>query len=481
MRIDEYAGYDGLGLAALVKSGEVAPAELIEAALAAAEVANPALRAVVQTYPDAASSTPLGLDGPFAGVPTMLKDLFHGRAGWECGNGSRLCEGWIVPATDEFPHRLMTSGLVPVGRTTTSELGLLGTTETLAAGRTATPWSGDHMAGGSSGGSGAVVAAGIVPLATASDGGGSIRIPASACGVVGLKPSRGRVTWGLGTAEPLLGWAVRFMMTRSVRDSAAALDVLSRPFRGDPFHVQSPDRPFVAEIGAPVEPLRVAWWARPWSGHHTHEEVASATRRAADMLEALGHEVEEATPAIDWERFLAAMTDVWTATTAHSVDGFAHFLHRPVDESTLESPTLAMVRYGREVGGQRLLDALTTAADLRTVMAEFFSRYDVLLTPTLGALPAPLGEYDPHALTHPRDTFGGWAQLESFLPIINATGQPAISLPLYTSSTGLPIGMQLVGRLGEESLLLRLSASLEEAAPWSSRRPPLHVANLQPS
>ena len=448
--------------------------ELVAAAVDAAANVNPHLGAVVQTYPERIGAVPQ--DGPFAGVPTMVKDLFHGEEGWECGNGSRLSAGWHVAWGDEFTARLHRAGLIPMGRSTTSEFGLLGTTETIAAGQTCSPWSGDVMAGGSSGGAGAVVGAGIVPIAGASDGGGSIRIPAAACGVVGLKPSRGRVPWGPYAGEPLLGWAVHFVTTRSVRDTAAMLDALGGPMSGDPFVLPAPQRPYVTEVGAPVERLRIAYWAQPWSGHPGDAEVAAATQAIAALLSEMGHDVEHARPASNWESFLSSMTDIWSTTTAHTVDGFAQSLDRPADDSTLEGPTLASVRYGRTVSSRRLLDAMDQVNVVARAMGRFFGEYDVLLTPTLGALPAKLGEYDPYADTPPQETFANWSHLESFLPVFNATGQPAISLPLAMSASGLPIGVQLVGRFGAEDLLLRLSAALEEARPWAGRIPPIHAS-----
>lgn len=474
MRLDEYATYDGLGLAALVRRRAVTSSELVACALAAVEAVNPSLGAVVRTYPERVDAVPSA--GPFAGVPTMLKDLFHGEPGWECGNGSRLARNWTVSRADEFTLRMHRAGLIPMGRTTTSEFGLLGTTETVADGPTCSPWAHDVMAGGSSGGAGAVVGAGVVPLAGASDGGGSIRIPASACGVVGLKPSRGRVPWGPFAGEPLLGWAVHFVTTRTVRDTAAALDALAGPMAGDPFVPAAPQRPYLAEVGAPVERLRVAYWAQPWSGHPGDAEVAAATEQVAGLLERMGHEVVHARPTFDWESFLHAMTDIWSATTAHNVDGFAQTLDRPVDAETLEGPTLASVRYGRTVTSHRLLAAMDHVNTIARTVGGFFCDHDVLLTPTLGALPAALGEYDAQAPTPPHETFGAWSHLESFLPLFNATGQPAVSLPLCTASGGLPIGMQLVGRYGAEPLLLRLSATLEEAMPWAQRVPLTHVA-----
>ena len=473
MRLDEYGNYDAVGLSELVASGQVTPAELQDLAVQGHEQAHPLINAVVDAAPVAADA--LAASGPLAGVPTMVKDLFHGQAGLTCGNGSRLSEGWQVAHPTQIYARAAAAGMTSIGRTTTSEFGIMGTTETIAQGITRSPWSVDHMAGGSSGGAGAVVGAGVVPVALASDGGGSIRIPASACGVVGLKPSRGRVPWGLHLKEPLMGWAVQFATTRTIRDAAVLLDVLGGPALGDAEGVPRPDVPFAESYRLPQEGLRIAWWSHPWSGHDPDPVVVDATAATAALLENMGHHVEAATPTFSWEHYLQAMTDVWAATNAHTIDGFAAVLGRDVDESTVEGATLEMVRYGRAVTAQQLLNAIDVETSLTYLMTEFFSRYDVLLTPTLGAQLPPVGEYDPYALTSPRDTFATWSRWESFLPVFNTTGQPAISLPLHQSPDGLPIGMQLVAGVGQEALLLSLSASLEQALPWAQRRPPAYV------
>jgi amidase len=367
--------------------------------------------------------------------------------------------------------------MVNMGRTTTSEFGILGTTETLAAGTTCTPWSAEHSAGGSSGGAAAAVGSGIVPVASASDGGGSIRIPAASCGVVGLKTSRGRVTWGPQIAEALAGWAVHFMVSRSVRDTAALLDSLSGPAYGDPFVIPGPDRPFLSEVGATVEPLRIAYWSAPWSGEDADPEVVAATEKTAQLLESMGHHVEEATPEFEWEPFLKAMTDVWAADNAHTVDGLAAYLGIAPGPDNLEGSTLAAVEYGRTVTAGQLLDAMGQANTHSRTMGWFFSSHDVLLTPTLGRQVAQLGRYDPKSPIELSQTFQMWSAWESFLPVFNATGQPAISLPLHQGESGLPIAMQLVGGFGQESLLVRLASQLEQALPWQTRIPPIHASH----
>lgn len=481
MDLAEYARLDAVALAGLVARRETTAAELAALALAAAERVGPELNAVVETWTPgepgpgaAAPNAPAA--GPLGGVPVLLKDLFHGEAGRTCENGSRLTAGRIAPMEAEATLRLRRAGMVPVGRTTTSEFGILGSTETLACGRTCSPWSAERMAGGSSGGSGAAVGAGIVPIATASDGGGSIRIPAASCGTVGLKPTRGRVTWGPGSGDPLFGWAVNFVCTRSVRDTAAALDVLAGPLAGDPSAAPPPSRPFADEVGADPGCVRIAVSRRGWSGRTVHPEVAAACDATAGLLADLGHDVREADPGLEWEPFLDAMTALWSADTAHTIDSVAASMGRAPGLDTLEGPTLAMLEHGRRVTGQEILEAHDAVNALARRMGAFFAGHEVLLTPTLGTLPWRLGVYDPHEALAPRELFDTWSELECFLPAFNATGQPAISLPLHQSAEGLPIGMQLVGRFGDEAGLLRLAAQLESACPWAGRLPPIHAA-----
>ncbi len=479
--VAEYAALDATGLSELLQKREVTPREVGACALAAAESLSRPLNAIVETFPDRVEELgEAAVPGPFAGVPTMLKDLFHGEPGTRCENGSRLCAGWVAPSLGRFTARIREAGLVNLGRTTTSELGVMGTTETLAVGPTCSPWSQEHMAGGSSGGSAAAVGAGIVPVASASDGGGSIRIPASACGTVGLKPSRGRVSWAPQVGEPISGWAVHFMMTRSVRDAARLLDCLAGSETGDPFEIARPARPFAAELGAPVERLRVAVTTRPWCGAERDAEVAAATEHTAKLLGDIGHDVTEDSPRLSWEPFLRAMTDIWAVDLTHTVSGISRYLDRKPGPDTLEGPTLTAYEYGLGVSGLDLMEAAGTVNALAREFGAFFERYDVLLTPTLGRLPAALGVYDPASTASLGETFEAWGPLESFLPPFNATGLPAVSLPCEMSEGGLPIGVQLASGFGAESLLIRLASQVECASPWSGRTPPLHASLASP-
>lgn len=476
MRLDEYAANDALALADLVRRREVTPGELAALAVEAAIALDPTLRCMVETFDDkpATIAADAGGDGPFAGVPYVLKDLGGMEAGLRCELGSRLAAGLRVRADSYLGARFRRAGLLSVGRATTSEFGIAGTTETGACGKTATPWDPTRMAGGSSGGSAAAVAAGIVPIGHASDGGGSIRIPASACGLVGLKPTRGRVSFGPLGGDRLAGWAVVFAVTRSVRDTASLLDCAAGPEPGDPHIAPVPERPFADEVGADPGRLRVAFSHGSWSGRPDDPEIVAAVEATGRLLADLGHDVVEDRPRFDWEPFVDGMTDMWSAATAHSIDAVAAALERTPSRTNLDGITYTFLRHGRGVPLYRLLDCLEQFNGLARQVAPFFERYDLLVTPTLGALPAPVGRYDiDDDTTTAREFFDGWSDLEGFLPLFNCTGQPAISLPLSESASGLPIGIQLVGRFGDETTLLRVASQLETARPWRDRRPPV--------
>jgi amidase len=352
----------------------------------------------------------------------------------------------------------------------------MGTTETALCGSARSPWSADHVAGGSSGGSGAAVGAGIVPVAFASDGGGSIRIPAACCGVVGLKTTRGRISFGPDAGEPLSGWAVRFAVSRSVRDSAVLLDALHGAEPGDPSLLPPIERLFADEVGRDPGRLKIAFCTEPWNGAPAHAGHAAATEATARLLTDLGHDVERAAPRVDWEPFLACMVDMWSANTAHGIDAFAAMLGRTPSEENLEPVSHTMWRYGRALSAAQLLAALDHVNVATRRLGAFFADWDVLLTPTLGHPQERLGAYAAMGAASPEEVFGGWAHIESFLPAFNCSGQPAISLPLHQADDGLPIGMQLVGRFADEATLLRLAAQLEAALPWRERIPPLHVS-----
>ncbi len=480
MNLNEYAQYDGLGLAALVKSGQVTPAELAALFVEAVEGLNPKINAVIEIYRERAAALGDQLEGagPFLGVPFLLKDLGAAEAGQTREQGSRLLRGYVFKKGDSFlVQRFKAAGLTLLGRAATPEFALSSSTESLLTGATRNPWNLDLMAGGSSGGAAASVAAGILPIAHASDGAGSIRIPASACGLVGLKPSRGRVTHGPHGAESLGGMGVEFAVSRSVRDTAAMLDAVSQPAVGDPFTIVQPERPYLQEMGAPSGRLRIAFTTAPWGPFPIDPEVAEATRQVAVRCEAMGHAVEEASPRYDYDQFLKAIGVIWGFGYDAAIDGLAATTGRTVGEDTLEAVTLSFYHYAKTLTPADWAWAEYVLNQVRRATGQFFRDYDLLLTPTLIQLPEPIGKYSQNATDV--DFLGFFRRCDEtavFLPLFNATGQPAISLPLVQSELGLPIGMQFVARFGDESTLIRLASAFEEAMPWRERIPPVHVS-----
>lgn len=481
--LDEYARLDAVGLAHAVARGDVTAAETAGLARAAAAGVNGVLNAVVETY----GGEPVGSGpgtGPLAGVPLLYKDAGAAEAGRLQEFGSRLAEGRVASVTSELARRFRAAGLTPVGRSASPEFSLSLGTESRLRGPTRNPWDPDRSAGGSSGGAAAAVAAGVVPVAHATDAAGSIRIPASLCGLVGLKPSRGRIGHGPEAGEPLMGMDSEFVLTRSVRDAAALLAALSGAAPGDPV-VAPPfgpaERDTLATLAAgreaPPERLRVAWTVDAWGGYAVDRAVAEATRSLAEDLAAMGHDLEVASPAFDYDAFVRAAGVGWALGFDVLVDEIAAERGRPVDASTLEPVTLRLVEEARGLRGADVARAESELNTVRRGVAAFFGRFDVLLTPTLLRPAEPLGAYRQDA-PHPDFAafFRHCDRSGAFLPLSNATGQPALSAPLAWSPEGLPIGMQLVGRYGEETRLLALAAELERARPWRDRRPGVHAA-----
>jgi amidase len=466
MKIAEYLQQDGLGLAELIRRGETTAAEVLDCARQVLEAVNPEINAVIETYPEplAGNASP---DAPFHGVPFAIKDLVLHAAGQLIEFGSRLGRGVRLPHDTDLMARFRRAGLRTLCRTTAPEFGYCPTTETIANGPTRNPWDTTRMAGGSSGGSAAAVAAGIVPLAHANDGGGSIRIPAACCGLFGLKPTRGRTPIGPDSAEGLNGLGVEFAVTRTVRDAAELLDAVQGSGIGDPYVIAPPQRPYAAELDRPPAPLRIAVMTTPWGGQQVDAMVRDAVRDCAKLCESLGHEVEEAGPRLDWDRFLAAMMPYWTVNLASGIDQLAAATGRPIDESTLEATTLACYRYGKSLKAVDFLHAMESVNVLTREAAAFFVDHDLLLTPTLPAPPAPLGTVNANdasldALGWTRHVF----DFTPFTPLFNMTGQPAMSVPLARTGANLPIGIQFGARFGAEDLLLRLARQLEQARPW---------------
>ena len=460
MSLSDYSSYDGLGLAELVARKELSPKELVDLALQAVAQVNPKLNAVLQTLPEqAAAEIRDGLPaGPFTGVPFLIKELVLHAKNVRCDMGSKLAQGFVASEDTELMARFRRAGLVLVGTTQTPELGYNPTIETRLFGPVHNPWNLAHSAGGSSGGAGAAVAAGVVPMAHANDGGGSIRIPASCNGLVGLKPTRDRVPTGPDYADPLCGLACEFAVTRSVRDTAALLDAVAGPDSGAPGHPVPPARPYRDEVGAAPGRLRIAWTTTPASGEKINPECEKAVHETVKLLEDLGHILIEDRPTYDWELFLENIHVIWTAFTTASVNAIATGLKRKPGPDNLEAVTLACYEDGKRYTAVDLLSAMAHGNTVSRQIGAFFDRVDLLVTPTIARVPAPLGELDQNragmtAMEWTRQVF----TYVPFTPIFNSTGQPAVSLPLHWSTGGLPVGVQFVGRFGDETSLIRLA------------------------
>lgn len=472
----DLATLDGLAQAALVRRGEVTPVELVEAAIERIEAVNPALNAVVTTLYDealAAARRPAPA-GPLAGVPFLLKDLGATIAGTRHTSGSCAFREHVSATDTELAARHRRAGLITVGKTNTPEFGNHSTTEPVLFGPTRNPWAADRTAGGSSGGSAAAVAAGLVPWAHGNDGAGSIRIPASCCGLVGLKPSRGRNSWAPG-GDSMSGLAVEHAITKSVRDSAAVLDATAGPVAGDFSPRPRPRRRFLDEVGREPGRLRIAWTSTPPFAAAVDPECTAAARDVAELLASLGHDVEEAAPGFDGEILIEPLARVWAISNLERYREARRYLGRELAPDELEVTTWELVEYARRFDAVDLLDAIGQLAAGSRSIGRFFDRYAAWLTPTLARPPLPLG-----VLNQSQGGAVEWwrfdCEFNPWNPIANVTGQPAITLPLTWSGDGLPIGTLLTGRFGDEATLFRLAGQLEAARPWARRRPPIHAA-----
>jgi amidase len=471
---------DACALATLVRDGDASPSELVEDAIERIDKLNPELNAVIRPRFDEArieAGAPLP-DGPFRGVPIVLKDLLCYVAAEEVHEGmAALKEArYVAPRDQELARRLRAAGFVVVGRTNTPELGILPTTEPLAYGPTRNPWDTAHSTGGSSGGSAAAVAAGMVPVGHANDGGGSIRIPASECGLVGLKPSRGRVPLGPEWGDVMGGLVSELAVTRSVRDTAAVLDAVAGPAPGDPYAAPAPARPYLAEVGADAGRLRIGMQTWAFGGTVlTHPDCVAATEAAATLLESVGHAVEPThVAALDDPAILETFLLVWAGGVSYDLDHYwPDRLGRPIRQDEVEPLTWALGEAGRAASASDFLDARQKLQKMSRDVADWYeSGFDLLLTPTIAEPPPMLGEFDSPA-DNPLHGLFRAASLVPFTPPFNASGQPAISLPLHWNEQGLPIGVQLVAPYGREDVLLRVAAQVELAAPWADRHPPV--------
>jgi len=472
--MDDLTWLDATALADLVRTRQVSPSELVEHAIARIERLNPALNAVVLPLYERArerAKRPLP-QGPFTGVPFLVKDIMASIAGTRHSFGSRFLARYISTEDSELTCRLERAGLLIVGKTNTPELGILPTTEGQFLGPCKNPWDPTRTSGGSSGGAGVAVAAGLVPFAHGTDGGGSIRIPASCCGVFGLKPTRARNPLGPALGDVTSGLVVEHALTRSVRDSAALLDATSGPDLGDPYAAPPPARPFLKEVGADPGRLRIAVMRRPPTQTPVDPACLAAVDDAVRLLGELGHECVDAAPALDTSRMQQAFIAVYAAGAAAGLEGLAFVAGGRPAEGDLEPLTAAFVEMGRAVPSPMYLLSINFLQQAARRIAHFMVDYDLILTPTLAEPPPPLGSFD----SSPTDPLAGFwraASFTPFTPIANLTGQPAMSVPLHFTSAGLPIGSHFMARFGDEATLFRLAAQLEAARPWKDRHPPI--------
>jgi len=478
MPFPEYANYDGLGLAALVAERAVTPAELVEEAILRLEKHNPRINAVVYKMYDQARATaaaqtttgPRPVAGAFEGVPFLLKDILGNYQGVPTTAGSRFMTGVPAARDDTLVARFKAAGLIALGKTNVPECGVLPTTESLLYGPCRNPWSPEHSTGGSSGGSAAAVAAGIVPLAHANDGGGSIRIPAACCGLVGLKPTRGRNPLGPDLGDLISGLVVENVVSRSVRDSAAALDCTHGPEIGDPYCAPPVLRPFLDDVRTPSPRLRIAFSASSLAGARLDPECAAGVEATARLLADLGHIVEEAAPSIDFGMLSCAFMAVFLSGHASMIDGFGMLNGRSPTENDFEGLTWSLYQFGKQISASQYLLSIAMLQMASRQIARFHQTYDCWMTSTLGAPPLAIGTID----VKQRDAMAALAAITDYLPftpIQNASGQPAISLPLHWTKGGLPVGIMFSAGFGAEATLFRLAGQLEEARPWRGRKP----------
>jgi amidase len=490
----DYDKYDGLGLAELVRKREVQPHELVEEAILRIEKFNPQLNAVICRMYEAARKVADGPlpDGPFKGVPFLMKDILMAYAGVPLTNGSQFFRDFVPDHDSELVKRFKATGIIVVGKTNLPEFGLVPITEPRLFGATSNPWDPTRSPGGSSGGSAAAVAARMVPLAHGSDGGGSIRIPASCCGVFGLKPTRGRTPIGPDFGEAWRGLVCDHVITRSVRDSAAMLDATAGPDVGASCYTPSPADPFLKEVSTHPGTLRIAFTSKPFLGNTVHEDCVKGLEATAKLCEDLGHEVAEAAPEVDGKAFARAFLTIICAETRATIEEGEALLNRKASFRDFEPSTWAIGLLGRQCRAPELSKSLNLVQLAARQIGEFFTKYDVLLTPTLARPPVLTGELQPKGMRAAAmkllgslnagvliSALSGIAasaehvfEFMPYTPLFNVTGQPAMSVPLHWNGEGLPVGMQFAGRYGDEATLLRLAGQLEEARPWVDRVPP---------
>jgi amidase len=469
----DLAALDATAQAELVRRGEVRPDELVQSAVERIERLNPELNAVVATWYDEALAAALSATGPFAGVPFLLKDLVVEMAGTRLTEGSVYLRDHVSSVDSALVTRLRSAGLLIVGRSNAPEFGMVPTVEPVLYGPTRNPWDVTRSTSGSSGGSAAAVAAGLVPMAHGNDLAGSLRYPASACGVFGLKPTRARVSLAPLYGDVVSGMAVEHALTRSVRDSAALLDVTAGPEIGDPYWPPAPECPFVAEVGADPGRLHIAYTPRTADGTPGHPDCVAALEDAVALLVSLGHEVVEADlPGLD-ERVGSAIGTVFNSAVAWIVEHWTRRIGSPPEDGDLEPLTRAYWEAGRAIPASQYLLAIEDLQRFARTVARFLGGYGAWLTPTMSTLPLPLGDITSTPDDPLRALENGGRTVGYPGVVANITGNPAMSVPLWWNADGLPVGVHFLGRYGDEATLFRLGAQLESARPWAGRKPPM--------
>jgi amidase len=484
MKLAEYARHDALGLAELVARKQISPKELAVTAAKAIAAVNADVKAVIETYPDRIESLDeksLG-NGPFHGVPFLMKDVFSHEKGRKVEFASRLCAGMTADVDSYMTTQLRTAGVNILGRSAAPEYSMSATTESLMFGNTSTPWKKGYSAGGSSGGAAAAVASGMVPIAHGSDIGGSIRIPASWCGGVGLKPSRMRVSVGPTVDEGGFGYSANLIQSRTVRDTATMLDCLSHPQIGDPFVIPKPAESYAKLHTQKPGKLRIAMILSPLFGVAVDPEVAAAVKATAKALESAGHSVDEITVDVGGISTMQTINELFFFGFADRLDGYAKRTGRKPSAETLEPCMLAIYEWSRSLTANDFMTAWGTAnAVRRKLAAQVFTKHDIWLSPTTARVSEPWGKYN--LARTGLDPAGNFIE-EMFAPPCqftiphNLMGTPAMSLPLALHSNGLPIGVQIAAKPAEEHVVLQLAAHLEQAMPWKDRLPALHVSNF---